>query len=157
MAKIHFKKRRRFEVFVYVQSVGQSLNGTVIKVIIKQINVSKMHAYIVLNISKLDKTLSKLSCLTIKEISLYLVPVYSGWFLLKKKKRQLYYLKLWKRRDTNLLFSGLFYFIKDGQEELIAEITQDGCRGHFSALLPSRSSFHALDIQRHLAQWFAKL
>lgn len=55
------------------------MNVSVIKMTIK-----KMHAYIVLNISKLQETLSKLSPLTLEECSLYPVPVYSEWFLLKK-------------------------------------------------------------------------
>lgn len=67
--------------------MGLSSNVSVIKVTIKKTNVNKMHAYILLNISKLQETLSKLSPLTIKDRLLQPVPVYSGWFLLKKKKR----------------------------------------------------------------------
>lgn len=40
--------------------MGLSLNVSVIKVTIKKINVNKMHAYIVLNISKLQETLNYL-------------------------------------------------------------------------------------------------
>lgn len=65
--------------------MGLSLNVSVIKVTIRKINVNKIHAYIVLNIYKLQETLSKLSPLTIKDRLLYPVPVYSGWFLLNKK------------------------------------------------------------------------
>lgn len=43
------------------------MNVSVIKVTIKKINVIKMHAYIVLNISKLQETLSKLAPLTIED------------------------------------------------------------------------------------------
>lgn len=62
-----FREKREVLFFVHVQSMGISLNISVIKVTITSTYGDKTHAIIVLNISKLQETLPKLSYLIIKD------------------------------------------------------------------------------------------
>ena len=62
-----FGEKKGSLIFVHMQFMGISLSISVIKMTITWINGNKMHLIIVLNISKLQETLPKLSHLIIKD------------------------------------------------------------------------------------------